>query len=59
MISLKANKNIDLYNELLKNNITSESGKNFMNLNKNYARIRINKNYKKIIKTFINIKNPK
>lgn len=51
IFTLKANRNIDLMQELLKNDILTESGKNFMNLDKSCVRIRINKSFKKIIKT--------
>ena len=55
IFTLKTDKKINLMQELLKNNIISESGSNFVNLDESFARIRINKNYKKMIEKFSKI----
>ena len=55
IFTLKTNREIDLMQELLMNNILSESGENFINLDKSCARIRINKELKKVIKKLADI----
>ncbi len=57
IFTLKAKKNINLTQELQRKDIITESGKCFLNLDQNYSRIRINRNYKKIIKTINNLEN--
>lgn len=50
ILTIKSNKYDDLNMELLKNGICAESCIEYINLNNKFARIRINKDYKKIIK---------
>ena len=49
IFTLKSNKDVDLMHVLLANNIIAESGENFMNLDKRFARIRINRDIEKMI----------
>lgn len=51
IFTLKTTKEKDLFRELIKKNIITESGKNFINLDESYVRIRINQKYKELIKT--------
>ena len=55
IFTLKTDKTIDLMQELLKNNVISESGNNFINLDERYTRIRVNKKVKKMIKILSSI----
>ena len=50
ILTVKSEKYDDLYNELLKNGILAEKCSQYINLNEQYVRIRINKKYKKVIK---------
>ena len=55
IFTLKTDKTTDLMQELLKNNVISESGNNFINLDERYTRIRVNKKVKKMIKILSSI----
>lgn len=55
IFTLKTDKEVNLKKELLNNNVLVEDGNNFINLNEKYARIRINKEYEKLIKILKNI----
>lgn len=50
IFTIKTNKYENLSNELMNKGIIAENCDNFINLNGNYARIRINKDYEKLIK---------
>ena len=50
IITIFSNKYSNLYSELLKNGILAEDCSQYINLNGQYARIRINMKYKKVIK---------
>lgn len=49
IFTLKTDENIDLTDRLLELGIITESGKNFVNLDKRFSRMRINKRYKEIV----------
>lgn len=53
IFTLKTDKDINLTNELISRGIITESGLNFINLDKNYSRIRINKEVDKLIEKII------
>lgn len=50
ILTVKSEKYANLYQELLKNGLLSEDCSQYINLSGKYARIRINKRYKKIVK---------
>lgn len=50
IFTIKSSMDKDLQKELSKQNVIVESGLNFINLDKNYARIRINREYEKLSK---------
>ena len=54
IFTLKTDEPIDLMQKLLKTKLISESGNNFINLDKKYTRIRVNKKVKKMIKIITN-----
>ena len=54
IFTLRTNKKLNLMKELLKRDIKSESGNNFVNLDDSFTRIRINGKYKKLIEKICN-----
>lgn len=49
IFTMKTDLDIDLTNKLIELGIITESGKNFVNLDERYSRMRINKEYRKIV----------
>lgn len=50
IFTVKTNRKCDLYKKLMENDIIAENCSNFINLDSSYARIRITKDYKRLIK---------
>lgn len=55
IFTIKSNKYENLTDELIKRGVITENTSNFINLNSQYARIRIPRDYEKLIKILVQV----